>query len=248
MHQFLSAILSYFLSPFNWIILLLIVAWIFRKHAIRKPALIIALCIFIVFGNKALFNLYVKNWQPKPVAISTLPVYSCGIVTGGFASPDAEANGYFNSASDRFIQAVKLFKVGKIKYLLISGGNGKEDEKSFREAAWVKSELQTFGIPDSVILIEDHSNNTKENAVNSKHLLDSLNLQPPFLLITSAYHIPRASLLFDKAGVHVDPFPCNYTAGRGSFSFWDLLPTPSTLFSWDDYLKETVGYWWYKIK
>ena len=248
MHQLASSLVSIILSPLNWIIFLLIMGWLFRKPAIRKLAWITAICIFIVFGNSALLNLYAKNWQPQPVAISTLPVYSCGIVPGGFASPDANADGYFNAASDRFIQAVKLYKVGKITHLLISGGNGKENEESFREAAWVKGELQTFGIPDSVIFIEDRSNNTQENAVNSKHLLDSLNLKPPFLLITSAIHIPRAALLFYKAGIPVDLFPCNYTAGRGSFSFWDLLPTISGLFSWDDYLKETVGCWWYKWK
>lgn len=201
-----------------------------------------------MFSNQALLNLYAKKWQPAPVAIQSLKEYSCGIVPGGFASPDADGDGYFNAASDRFIQAVKLYKPGIIKHLLISGGNGKRDEKSFREAAWVKNELITFGVPDSVIFVEDHSNNTQDNAANSKKILDSLQLKPPYLLITSAIHIPRAALIFRKTGVPVDIFPCNYTAGRGSFSFWDLVPKPSVLMSWNPYLKETTGYWWYKLK
>jgi uncharacterized SAM-binding protein YcdF (DUF218 family) len=60
--------------------------------------------------------------------------------------------------------------------------------------------------------------------------------------------MPRAALLFNKTGVPVDPFPCNYTAGKGKFAFLDLIPTFSTLLSWDTYLKETVGYFWYKVK
>lgn len=248
MHQVASFLVSLFLSPFNWIVILLGVAWIFRKKAIRKPAMVIALCIFIVFGNKALFNLYVKNWQPKPIAINTLPVFSCGIVPGGFASPDADANGYFNATADRFIQVVKLYKLGQIKHILICGGNGKTDEKTFREAAWVKGELTSVGIPDSVIFIEDQSNNTADNALYAKPILDSLQLQPPYLLITSALHIPRASLLFKKAGVNVVPFPCNYTDGRGSTDFWDFIPRPSVLLAWEPFLKETAGYVWYKVK
>ena len=245
-HQFLSAVLSIVLSPFNWIVLLLLLAYFLRKKKLKRYCLVLALILFIVFGNQALLDLYAKNWQPKPVVLGPSAGYSCGIVPGGFASPDADANGYFNATADRFIQAVKLYKTGHIKHILISGGNGKENEKSFREAAWVRGELITFGIPDSVIFTEDKANNTKENAFYSKQILDSLHLTAPYLLITSAFHMPRAALVFKKAGVDVVPFPCNYNIGMGSFSAWDLIPTPSTLLGWDSFIKETVGYWWYR--
>lgn len=248
MHQFASSVIAIFLSPFNWLILLLLGGWILKKRSLKKTAFILALIVFIVFGNEALLNFYAKNWQPSPVAVNPAVQYSCGIVPGGFGSPDENGNGYFNSSSDRFIQAVKLYKSGEIKHLLISGGNGKENEASFREAAWVKGELKSVGIPDSVIYIEDKSDNTQENAANSKLILDSLHLKPPYLLITSALHMPRAALIFRKAGVPVIPFPCNYTEGRGGFSFWDLVPNPKVLSGWEPYLKETVGYWWYKVK
>lgn len=248
MHQLASSLFSILLSPFNWIILLLIVAWLLRKRSSKRIALFLALGIFLLFGNAALFNFYAKTWQAKPVAIDTMRQYSCGIVAGGFASPDEKDSGYFNSTADRFIQAVKLYRLGIIKHILVSGGNGKTDDNHFREGAWVKGELITFGVPDSVIFVEDKSNNTNENAMYSKQILDAQHLQPPYLLITSAYHIPRAALIFQKAGVPVVPFPCNYTAGRGRFSFWDLLPKPSVLMSWDIYLKEGFGYLYYKMK
>lgn len=247
MHQLASSLFSIILSPLNWIIILLIAAVAIRKRSVKKICWIGSLIIFLLFGNEWLFNLYAKAWQPKPVAIDTANQYSCGIVAGGFASPDEKDNGYFNSAADRFIQVVKLYRLGIIKHILVSGGNGKTDDNHFREGAWVKGELKTFGIPDSLIFVEDKSNNTQENALYSKQILDSQNLKPPYLLITSAYHMPRAALMFQKAGVSVVPFPCNYTAGRGRFSLWDLLPKPSVLMSWGNYLKETVGYFWYKL-
>ena len=248
MHQFASSVASIVLSPFNWIIVLLIGAYFIRKKNLKKASIILAACLFIIFGNPWLLNVYARSWQPKVVSINSLPVYSCGIVTGGFASPGADGDGYFNISSDRFIQAVKLYRLGKIKQVLVSGGNGKRDDKNFREAAWVKTQLVDFGVPDSVILVEDHSDNTQDNAVNSKHLLDSLRLPPPYLLITSAFHLPRASLIFRKNGLAVDSFPCNYTEGMDSFSLDDLLARPSVLLSWDMYLKEAVGYAWYGIK
>ena len=237
----LSAFVSLFLSPLNWIIVLIVAAWLVRKRRLKKIFVVAAITVFVVFGNRWLLNVFARNWQPAPVAVSSLRVYDCGIVAGGFASPDATANGYFNATADRFIQTVKLYKAGKIKNILISGGNGKDSEESFREAAWVRGELRAFGVPDSAILAEDLSNNTRENALNSKRILDSLHLKPPFLLITSAYHMPRAKLLFEKTGVPVDGFPCNYTDGRGSFSFLDLLPGVGGLLGWKTYLKEAVG-------
>lgn len=248
MRHLLSAVLSMILSPFNWVVLFLLLACFLKNKRLKRLSIISAIVLFIIFGNQALLDQYAKIWQPKPTVLAPGSEYSCGIVPGGFASPDADANGYFNATADRFIQAVKLYKTGHIKHILISGGNGKENEKSFREAAWVRGELVSVGIPDSVIFTEDKSNNTKENAIYSKQILDSLHLTPPYLLITSAFHMPRAALVFKKAGVDVVPFPCNYNIGRGSFSALDLIPTPSTLLGWDSFLKEAVGYWWYKIR
>lgn len=237
----LSTLASFVLSPLNWILFFVAAACIIKKRRTKKLFIVAAITVFIVFGNKWLLNVFARNWQPAPVAVSSLRVYDCGIVAGGFASPDATANGYFNATADRFLQAVKLYKAGKIKNILISGGNGKDSEESFREAAWVRGELVAFGVPDSAILTEDLSNNTRDNALNSKRILDSLNLKPPFLLITSAFHMPRAKLLFEKTGVQVDPFPCNYMDGRGSFAVGELVPGASVLLGWKVYLKEVLG-------
>jgi uncharacterized SAM-binding protein YcdF (DUF218 family) len=191
-------------------------------------------------------NWLANKWQTPRGVINASKKYSCGIVLGGFASLDADESAYFNGAADRFIQVLKLYKVGEIQHILISGGNSKAGSQAFREAAWVKNELVTMGVPDSVILIEDRSNNTLDNARNSKELLDSGHLQPPYLLITSAYHMPRATLLFNKAGVRTEQFACNYSGAKQGLSISMLLPRLSVLSDWEGYLKEAVGYWWYK--
>ena len=138
MHQLASFLVSIFLSPLNWIIILIIAAYFFRKKKIKKTFIILAICVFIIFSNRWLLNLFAHVWQPRPAAVTTLPVYSCGIVAGGFASPHENGDGYFNATADRFIQAVKLYKLGKIKNMLISGGNGKDTDKSFFDFLFTK--------------------------------------------------------------------------------------------------------------
>ncbi|MEP6710848.1 MAG: YdcF family protein [Ferruginibacter sp.] len=246
MHQFISSVLSFFLSPVYWIILLIIAGFLFRRPALKKYCRILALFIFLLFSNRWVLNWYANKFQPAPLVLSAGSVYSCGIVPGGFASPDVDGNGVFNPSADRFIQALKLFKQGHITHILVTGGNGKKEMKAFNEAAWVKNELIIMGVPDSVIFIEDKSRNTAENAVNTKKILDTIHLQPPYLLISSALHLPRASLLFKKAGVPVIPFPCNYIAGRGISTIADIIPGIDALFTWELFLKETIGYWWYR--
>lgn len=206
-----------------------------------------ALFIFLLFSNQWLLSWFTKKWQLAPVEINQLNHYSCGIVLGGFGSPDAEGNGYFNETSDRFIQTEKMYKLGTIQHILISGGNGKNDEASFREGKWAKNEFISMGIPDTAIIVEDRSNDTYDNAVYAKHILDSMRFPAPYLLISSAFHLPRASLIFKNAGLAIDPFPCNYTEGRGKFEWADIIPKASVIAGWEPMLKEVAGYFLYSV-
>lgn len=248
MHQFASFITTLLFSPSNVVMVLLVASFIIKKPSVKKTCRITALCIFLVFSNSVLLDWYAKKWQPTPQKINPSTVYSCGIIPGGFGSPGPDDNGYFNAASDRFIQALKLYKAGEIKHILISGGNGKDEDKNFREAAWAKGEFISVGVPDSAVFVEDRSNNTNDNAAYAKKILDSLHLAPPYLLITSAYHIPRATLLFKNAGVAVDAFPCNYFSGNNIITLSSFIPHFWVLFEWDLYLKEAAGYLYYHSK
>lgn len=245
MHHFASSILSFLLSPFTWILILLIIPGLIKKN--KKIYRLAALFVFIIFSNQWIFDWSIQHWQAQPVPVPQLKKYSTGIVLGGFASPDADGNGFFNETSDRFIETEKMYRLGIIQHILISGGNGKTDNENFREGDWAKKQFQIMGIPDSVIFVEDRSDDTYDNAVYAKEMLDSLKLSPPYLLITSAVHIPRASLIFKNAGLLTDPFPCNYTEGRGIFKFSDIVPKASVLAGWEPLLKEVAGYTWYAV-
>ena len=246
MHPVISSIASYLLSPQYWILALLILGIFLRKSSVKKTCFFLAIVLLMLFGNAGLLNIYARSYQPAPLIIGPNTVYSCGIIAGGFASPDIDGNGIFNSSSDRFIQALRLYKTGNITHVLINGGNGKKEVKTFKEAKWVKNELVVMGVPDSVIIIEDASDNTKENALNAKIIFDSLLLPPPYLLISSAHHLPRATLLYKNAGVQTVPYPCNYIAGRGITSISAIIPSIGVLNTWGIYLKETAGYYWYR--
>jgi uncharacterized SAM-binding protein YcdF (DUF218 family) len=249
MRQFASELVTLLLSPANWILLLLILQFVLKSPGARKKCRWSALAVFLLFSNQWLLNGYARLWQPGPRDISTDSPYSCAIVLGGFGNGYDNGNkGYFNLSADRFLQAVKLYKEGKVHHLLISGGNGKREYGRFNEGEWAREELKAIGIPPEAVLVEDQSANTADNAVNSKRLIDSAGFSPPFLLITSAHHMPRASLLFKQAGLNTVAYPCNYMAGYTPFGFKSLLPDAANLAGWNPYLKETAGYLFYKLR
>lgn len=249
MRYFISQIIAFLLSPLVWMLLLAVWQYFLKEGRRRTICRWSVVIIFFLFSNQWLLDNYARAWQPAPVELAAGTVYSCGILLGGYGSADVQTNGgYFNKSADRFIQALKLYKTGKIKTLLITGGNGKKETNQFSESSWTRQLLQQMGVPDSVILFEDQSANTAENAANSKKLLESAGLQAPYVLVTSAYHMPRASLIYNNAGLKHVIYPCNYTAGKGRFSIWDLFPDPSIMHEWNTFLKEAVGYFIYRIK
>jgi uncharacterized SAM-binding protein YcdF (DUF218 family) len=235
-----SKLLEFFIYPLIWISAFLIAALITKNKKLSRRFLISGTVLLLVFSNPFLINQFARRWDIAPVPLKQQK-YSCVIVLGGFSGENASGSGYFNGSADRFIQGLKLVTTGKASHILISSGNGSLIADSFEEADWVKTQLQQLNIPDSSILIEDRSRNTIENAAFSNRMLKAKHMQPPYLLVTSAFHMRRSLGIFKKSGIDVVPYPCNYLAGNGKFSVGDFLPDADALPKWNMYIKEVIG-------
>ena len=197
--------------------------------------------MLVLFTNPFLVNQFAQAWDIPPYNQSNTKKYSCAILLGGFSSSSYNGDGYFNASADRFIQGIKLLSNQQASHLLVTSGTGSLLPDEFREATWVKKQLQEFNYPDSAILIESASRNTIENAKFSKVLLDKAKLPQPYLLVTSAYHMRRSLMIFKKMGMDVVPYPANYLVRRKVVAS-DFVPDVSVLSMWNTYIKEVVGY------
>ena len=195
----------------------------------------------LIFTSPILINEFARHWDIKPVPLKTSGSYSCAIVLGGFSFEGRHGDGSFNTSADRFVQALKLYTTGKVTHILITGGNGYLIADSFQEADWVKTQFKAFNVPDSAILTEDRSRNTIENAAFTKPILQKSGLKPPYLLVTSAFHMRRSLDIFKKTGIQVIPYPCNYLAGTSPSGIGDLMPDGGSIGIWNFYIKEVVG-------
>jgi uncharacterized SAM-binding protein YcdF (DUF218 family) len=245
----LSKLFYFLLSPFNWLLILVIPAFFTKDPKRKKRWIIISTCWFLLFSNPYLIHKLTINWQTPKKTFAAGEQYETGILLAGFVGFEFKSKqGYYGSASDRFIQAVRLYKLGYIKKILITGGSGSIWRQQYKEADFVKEQLQEMGVAASDILSENQSRNTYENAVNSKKLLDSLQLKGPYLLITSAMHMKRSQKVFTKAGITIIGFPCNYNAINNPQLFLDAItPSYNAFYGWDIYLKEVVGLLVYRL-
>lgn len=241
----ISKIISFFIDPVIWIILLLL-AGRFTRHRLWKKRLYrLAILCFLLFSNSWLLNNVWDRYQWQPVAMENLPKVESGILLGGLSGYDEKLKmGFFGPTADRFIQTNKLYDAGKINNILITGGNAIfVKEQAYSEAEFLLNNFAALKIPREHLFMETKAKNTLENARFSKKMLDSLQLKEPVILITSAVHMPRAVKVFQKAGMKVVPFPSNYivTKDNTTFKLQNLVPSLNALINWSSLLREWMG-------
>jgi uncharacterized SAM-binding protein YcdF (DUF218 family) len=246
----LSKILFYILMPATLIACILIFAIVTKNEKRKKIALYTCLFLFLFFGNIGITNQFFLLWEPEPIALSKLQNYDLGIVLTGVTNHDKEPHDrvYFNKGADRVLHTVQLYKMGKLKKILITGGSGRINGEGISEATDMKKVFLLCGVPDSVLILELNSRNTRENALFTKKMIDSLNLKGSKLLITSAFHMPRSKACFDKVGLKTDIFPTDFSGGAISYTpdVW-IVPSENAFVGWHVLFHEWIGYLMYLV-
>jgi uncharacterized SAM-binding protein YcdF (DUF218 family) len=168
----------------------------------------LALIAFLPVGEAMLAPL--ENRFP---AVKVLPADVTGIIVlGGAIETDlSAARGMpsLNEAAERMTSLVTLARHYPQARLAFTGGNGELIHAPITEAAVARELWTQMGVDQSRIVYESRSRTTYENAVLLKVLLKP---QPDqlWLLVTSAWHMPRSVGLFRHAGWTVLPYPVGY--------------------------------------
>lgn len=245
MFYLFSKILVFLIKPTTWLIILIIAAIIFKTN--RKKILITTLFIFYILTNSFLADSCSKIWESKRIKLKKN--YDVGIVLGGVSNYDSKKQLHnFNKHVDRLIYAEQLYRQGKIKKILLSGGNGMLFNNGYKEAESMKNHLLKNNIPEHDIIIENTSRNTKENAFNSVKILNENFNEGNFLLITSAIHMKRAKLCFNKAGIDIDYFATDYTNSNTKIRFdYLFIPQSAAIEVWEELIHELFGYISYRL-
>ena len=128
---------------------------------------------------------------------------------------------------NRFFGGVELFKAGRAPLLVFTGGGVPWEPDAPLEGEILAQHASALGVPPEQIVTTGVVYNTTDEARAVAAVLPIRQVPPPrVLLVTSAFHMPRARLLFERAGLRVAPFPVSFS-GAGAASILDLLPIPT---------------------
>lgn len=177
--------------------------------------------------------------------IADYPEADAIVELGGGMWGDPEVLRYpeLTEAGDRAWFAGRLYKAGKAPLVIPTGSGSSDSDALF---------LKDYGVPDDALVIDDEARNTEENAKFVLEKLKERGAGRRVLLVTSAWHMRRSVLMFEKYAPELEIFPAaaDYTftsgAGRG-FSLWHLLPGTENLNRGVFLFKELLGYWGYLI-
>ena len=181
--------------------------------------------------------------QHPALPVAALPDADAIVVLGGAVSPPevSRSDVDLGSGADRVWHAARLYHAGKAPLIVLSGGSDPADS-SMSEAEAMQLFLRDLGVPDSAMLLETRSRNTRENAEYSSQLLRAHKLHH-ILLVTSALHMQRALGEFSAQGLEVTPAVTDVEGGQPPPIPWRYLPDAESLAASARALKEWVGQW-----
>ncbi len=257
-----SVTLIYFVKllilPPASLLILALIGLVFRRRSLGIPLLATALCLLILLSLPIVSCNLARLWERYPSLkadrIQQLKPQALVVVGGGLAkNREYDAEFTLNERSLlRLRYAAKLAKAFRLP-VLVSGGQvfGSEQGPEHVSEASVMAQVlkEEFNIP--VDWQEQKSRNTEENARFSHEILQKDGIDT-IVLVTQAYHMPRALHEFAKEGFKVLPAPTAFIAGHSDKSFdlsiFDFLPSANALR--DSFLlaHESLGMLWYAIR
>jgi uncharacterized SAM-binding protein YcdF (DUF218 family) len=247
----LSKLLIFVISPVFWLLLLLIGAAATRRPLRRSWLLGGSLLLALVGTNPYLADAAFRAWEMPPAPQVSHVLSDAGILLTGLGDgryqPLPRLTQVLPTVS-RAAGALHLYRTGRIRRIIISGGSGElAGVGRLSEARHLAHLLEAAGVPPTVILLEERSRNTHENAVFTRQLLTAQPSIRTLTLITSAYHQRRALACFQQVGLQPAVFstdfqPAALSASRAA-QWW---PSIGALRRWHVLLREIAGYCIYK--
>ena len=247
-----SKVLWALVQPSNLIVVVLVVgmalSWTRWRVAGRSIATVATAVLVMVTVLPLGGWLYVPL-ETRFAAPRDMPAAVDGIILiGGATSPGLTARWdqpMLNQHSERLVAFVMLAHRYPDARLVFAGGSGSTRPGRLREADVVKRVFADIGFDTSRVAFEARSRNTFENATLSHALVQPIATER-WLLVTSAFHMPRAIGCFRSAGWNVTAYPAGYqTAGRIGFN--PSLKVSARLRSFDLAVHEWIGLLAYRL-
>lgn len=185
---------------------------------------------------KPLENLYVQPTISEIKDAQAIVVLAGGSYDG---VPDFDGTGQ-NSESSTVRLAAGL-RIHRLLHLPIILSGGRTNNNTDTEANLEYRFLKACGVEEEYLIREDRSQNTAENAKFAKEICNQYQYDK-VILVTSAFHMPRAVAFFKREGIIVYPYPTDYkTSKYPVMNALAFIPSAGSLYNTSITMKEYIG-------
>lgn len=253
--------LFFYIAKLAWVLVALdslLIIWlglgvlclIMARHSLAKWLLssLLLVCLTIGLFPVGEWLLYSLERQYAPISVDANDID--GVIVLGGAEKNAYTHAWqqvsLGSSGERplaLLQMVKLLPVDTP--ILYTGGTGKMTDQGISGAEVIRRLLADHEVDIKRVMFEDLSRNTVENAVFSKRLVNP-QTEDNWLLVTSAFHMPRSVAIFCKQDWQVTPYPVDFRSRKDKLwrMDWDFAKHLKNL---NTAYREWLGIWAYKL-
>ena len=239
-------ILPLIFSPLFFIISLIIFGLIIGSKKISLTGVIILVILSMPIVSDKLIAYLESDYELiKPSKVESADAI---VVLSGMVKTIQTKNGLdyeWGEAADRIFAGIDLFKSNKAPVLILTGGK-LPWSIGVPEGEYLRDVAIDLGVPKKDILITENVENTDQEAKAIKKIL--LLDNPKVILVTSAFHMPRAQLVFEAAGINVIPFPVDFIIGAEKLTFMSFIPSAGSFASTSLFVREMIGRTYYSLK
>lgn len=240
----MEAIVKYLVLPSNVISLIALLGFALlcsrRSRRLGIGLSIWAFACYGVFASGPVAFMLLGNLEfqiPSATASERENVHTIVVLSAyGESDPSIPLNSRVSSGTAfRLLETISLFQAAPRSQVIVSGGGV--------VPGLMRDLLISAGVPSDHIVVDDNSLSTLESAVHLTSMLGAA----PFLLVTSAGHMPRAKGVFEKLGGSPRAVPTHYMSKRNWLAI-QYLPSPAYLGYSDLAVSEYAALCWYRLK
>ena len=247
-----AKVVGYLLSPLTLVMALGLLSLLCLAIGRRTPAVGLAAVAFtglwiasMPVTAQALIAALERDYPA--LAVAETPVADAIVVLGGAVAgrhPPRRPSLGLHDASSRIWHAADLYRAGKAKWIVVAAGGERKSGREQVEAEGIAEMLTALGVPASAIHLESDSRNTRENAANTRAIVQRLGAKR-VLLVTSAQHMGRASRTFEKVWANSNLLlilaPADVQVAETYYSADMWIPSPNSLLGVTKALREYAG-------
>lgn len=251
----LSKLMSAITQPVFWLavwwaVALVMLSWFASWRRVAVRMLWGGLAVLGVLGFEALPHALLRPLEnrylvPMPDAVGR---HVGVIVLGGAMQYPGiyQAHGQvpLGEAAERMSVPVGWMRQHPNLQLVFSGGEGRLLTTGVSEAELAKAFYSEQGVDMRRVTLEGGSRTTRENALQVAAVLGA-RCKQPWLLVTSAWHLPRAVPEFEAVGCRVTPYPVDFRTGADTP--WTEYSVARGLLLWQTALHEWLGLAVYRV-